>query len=91
MLNNGLLFGDLALLVLGALVSTTFDGVLGTGVGAGRLLAAHFLTVVTGLETLTILALDAVDGGVVVVVAAVDLDVSLREFLTLGTEEGAGC
>lgn len=81
---NGL-FGQLGVLVLGALVGgTAVDGVLGLDVGAGRSLAAHFLLVVTGLETLAVLALDAVDGGVVVVVTAVDLDVRLREFLTRG-------
>lgn len=74
---NGLLFGDLAVLVVvGALVaSTTVDGVLGTGVGAGGFLAAHLLT--TGLEALTVLAFDAIDGSVVVVVTTVDLDVRL--------------
>lgn len=39
---------------------------------------------VTGLETLAVLALDAVDGSVVVVVVTVNLDVRLGELLTLG-------
>lgn len=80
---NGL-FGDLGVLELGTLEGgTTVDGVLGLDVGAGRLLAAHFLAVGTGLESLAVLALDAVDGGVVVVVVTVNLDERLGVLLTL--------